>query len=417
MARGSRLRLAIVSPLPPASTGIADYTIDVAGALGRDHVLELFHDQDEAGETTAAPTFRINELPLRAAAAPHDAVIYQVGNAPAHDFMYDWMERVPGVVVLHDLVLHHSYARRFLESAEARAYAADPSNAGKRARAEARHRAYREAIEVVHPGLGERLQEAHLNSVGDLLPYAYPLFEPALSGARAAGAHNSFMVEAIRKALPELPCRPLVMPMHPAPVSPEKIQGLRRRLGLVEADFVVGCFGLITREKRIETVARAVARVAEIHPGVRFLLAGAAADSSWLDSLLDRIGVRGRTVIAGRLPDDEFLAAMSLTDAVVQLRYPTARETSAALLRVMAQARPAIIADIANQSGIPADAVLRVDLIDEEGGVARALHRILSDPQQAKDMGERARRFVMTEHSAARTAASYDRLLASLAAR
>ena len=62
-----------------------------------------------------------------------------MGNAPAHDFMYGWMERVPGAVVLHDLVLHHSFARRFLESPESQAYAKDPGSHEKRLEAEKAH--------------------------------------------------------------------------------------------------------------------------------------------------------------------------------------------------------------------------------------------------------------------------------------
>ena len=37
---------------------------------------------------------------------------------------------------------------------------------------------------------------------------------------------------------------------------------LRERLGFAPGDFVVGSFGLLTREKQIETLARAVARAA-----------------------------------------------------------------------------------------------------------------------------------------------------------
>ena len=56
------MRLAIVSPLPPTPTGIADYTIDVAQALGSAHSIELFHDQDQVSASLPAPAFRIDEL-------------------------------------------------------------------------------------------------------------------------------------------------------------------------------------------------------------------------------------------------------------------------------------------------------------------------------------------------------------------
>jgi glycosyltransferase involved in cell wall biosynthesis len=178
---------------------------------------------------------------------------------------------------------------------------------------------------------------------------------------------------------------------------------------------VVGCFGLVTREKRIESVARAIARIAEIHPNVRLLLAGEVGDLPWLTSLLARTGVADRSIVAGRLETEDFAAAMAISEAVVHLRYPTARETSAALLRVMAQGRPVVISDIANQSEIPADAVRRVDPGDEEGDLTRALDWIFRNRQAAQAMGERAARHTLAEHSDARTSESYERLLKSVA--
>jgi len=405
------MRLALVSPLPPAPTGIADYTMDVTRALEGSHAIELFHDQAQVSPSIQAPVFPIAELAVRASSRPFDAVVYQMGNAPAHDFMYGSMERVPGAVVLHDLVLHHSFARRYLESPEAQAYANDPASHEKKLDAEKAHQSFLAAIEAVYPGQGERLKDAHFNTTGDLLPYVFPLFEPALAHARAVGAHNSFMVEAIQAARPDLACVQLAMPVQSVPVSAGAAATLRTRLGLQDDQPVVGCFGLVTREKRIETAARAVSRIAGLYPNVRLLLAGQVSDPSWLQALLDRLGVSNRTIVAGRLEDDAFSAAMEIADVVVHLRYPTARETSAALLRVMAQGRPLIVSDIANQSEIPEDVARRVDLVDEEGDLTRALGWVLSNPQAARAMGERARRFVENVHSAARTRESYERLL------
>lgn len=410
------MRLAFVSPLPPAPTGIADYTMDVARALQGPHAIELFHEQSEVSGSLGFPSFPIAELPARAGAEPYDAVVYQMGNAPAHDFMYGWMERVPGVVVLHDLVLHHSFARRFLESPETQAYAKDPASREKRLEAEKAHRSFEAAIEAVYPGQAERLGDAHFNTTGDLLPYVFPLFEPALARARGVGAHNEFMLQAIQAARPDLLCVQLAMPVRPLAVRAGEAAALRARFGLQDGQAVVGCFGLVTREKRIETVARAVSRIAELHPGVRLLLAGQVSDPSWLEALLDRTGVSKRTIVAGRVESGVFAAAMDVADVVVHLRYPTARETSAALLRVMAQGRPAIISDIANQSEIPDEAARRVDPVDEEGDLARALEWALSNPEAAKKMGERARRFVEASHSEARTRESYEALLKPLAA-
>ena len=408
------MRLAFVSPLPPSPTGIADYTLDVVMALRGAHSIELFHDQEKVAEGLPVSAFSVNDLPARAAEVPYDAVVYQMGNAPAHDFMYGWMERIPGAVVLHDLVLHHSFARRYLESTEALAYAADPGNRDRKIEADKAHQSFLAAIEAIYPGQGERLKDAHFNTTGDLLPYVFPLFEPALANARAVGAHNSFMVEAIQAARPDLACVRLAMPVQPVPVAEGAASAFRAKHGLGADENVVGCFGLVTREKRIETVARAAGRLKDLHPNIRLLLAGQVSDPAWLDDLLSRTGIADRTIVTGRLENDEFTVAMAATDAVVHLRYPTARETSAALLRVLAQGLPVIVSDIANQSEIPEDVVRRVDPVDEEGDLTRALDAMLKDPAGARAMGERARRFVEGAHSPARTLQSYDQLLKSL---
>src|SRR5262249_40298308 len=47
-------RLAFFSPLPPAATGIADYTVDVLNVLSSTHVIDVFHDQDTV-ETDRLP--------------------------------------------------------------------------------------------------------------------------------------------------------------------------------------------------------------------------------------------------------------------------------------------------------------------------------------------------------------------------
>ena len=401
------MKIAIVSPLPPSLSGIADYTIDVVRALGPRHDVDLYFDQPDVAPSEFR-TRPIGDLP----SGVHDAVVYQMGNAPPHDFMYDWLERVPGFVVLHDLVLHHAFARRFLESAAARAYAADPADRTKRERALQDFATYEAAIESVAPGRGQTLRSAYLNSSGDLLPYAIPLFEPALRAARGVGVHNHFMLERVMDACPGVPVTRLAMPVTRHAVDAMMVAALRERLLIHPNERVVGTFGLVTREKGVEATARALRRVIDLEGRrIRWLIAGAVPDPGWLRGVLERHGVAPFSVVTGRLDASEFAAAMELSEVVVHLRYPSARETSAALLRVLAQGRPAIISDAAHQSEIPEDAVVRIDQADEEGALARAIDGALRDPAHSSAVGARGSAFAALEHAPERTLASYEQLL------
>jgi glycosyltransferase involved in cell wall biosynthesis len=413
-------RIALVSPVPPARTGIADYTADVLALLSPGHEVDVFHAQDEVDSSRLPPAVRLHRaatLVERHRQRPYDAAVYQLGNGPDHDFLYDLLPRVPGLLVLHDLVLHHARARMFLDSPAARAYAKDPADAKRREAARPGLDAYRAELAYTYPDCAARLFETQLGTVGSLLPYAYPLFRLAVEASRVTAVHNAFMAEAVRAEVPGAATVRVAMPVTPAPVPAGTVSALRARLGLAAEDFVVGSFGLLTPEKRIETVARAVARAAAHVPRIRLLLVGPVPDAGALARLLERLGVAGRAVVTGRVTFAELAAHMEAADVAVHLRYPTARETSAALLRLLAQGRPVIVSDLEHLADIGADAVVRVDLTDEEGAVTRALIALDARPDLRARLGERARAFARVEHAPGRCRAHYETAIAQASSR
>jgi glycosyltransferase involved in cell wall biosynthesis len=413
------VRLAFVSPLPPAPTGIADYAADVLGLLAGRHELDAFHDQDRVDAARLPAACGVHEattLLERHRARPYDLVIYQMGNGRTHDRVYDLLPRLPGLLVLHDLVLHHSRAGMFLESPAARAYARDPSSARLREAARVPLRAYADELTYTYPAQAGRLAQAFLETVGDLLPYAFPLFRIPVEAARLVAAHNDFMAAAIRAEAPDTEVIRIPMAAEEVPVSPEAVSGIRARHGIAPDDFVVGSFGLVTREKRVETIARAVARAAAHLPRVRLLLVGPVADPEGLRRMLDARGIADRAVITGRVPLEELPAYMGAADLAVHLRYPTGRETSAALLRVLAQGRPTVVSDLEHQADIPDAAVVRADPADEEGEVTRAILRLHDRSEARARLGHAAREFVRREHSSAKCRDGYEAAIARAAA-
>lgn len=404
-------RLAFLTPLPPAATGVADYSTDVLALLAGRHAIDVFHDQESVeGERlpAACAVHRAEAFLARHRERPYDLAIYQMGNGPAHAFLYDLLARVPGLLVLHDLVLHHARALMFLATPQARAYALEPWSAARREAALATVRAYEDEIAYTYPAQAGRLAEAHLSTVGDLLPYAYPLFRLPVEASRLTAVHNAFMAEAVRAELPEVEVVRIPMAAEAVPVATEAVAALRARCGLSPDALVLGSFGLLTREKRIETVARAVARAAAALPQVRLLLVGPVPDGEALLRLLDRLGLRERTVVTGRVSFAELPAYMEAADLVVHLRYPTARETSAALLRVLAQGRPCVISDLEHLADIPGDAVVRADVSDEEGDLMRAILRLAERPDRRARLARSAAAFVRREHSTERCRAAYE---------
>ena len=104
-------------------------------------------------------------------------------------------------------------------------------------------------------------------------------------------------------------------------------------------------------------------------------------------------------------PFEQLDAAISATDLCLNLRYPTAGETSASLLRILAVGRPVVVSDYADFGDLPAD--LSVHIPPGEGEMqklAAALAQLLDDRSRLARMGEAARRYVADVHAPERAA-------------
>lgn len=96
-------RIAMVGPHPPERSGIAEYTAGLSNLL-RDQGLQV-----DAIAHADLVRLGMNNTVHRLLGA--DAIVYQMGNHPAfHGWMLPLMAAAPGIVHLHDLVLHHMAA-------------------------------------------------------------------------------------------------------------------------------------------------------------------------------------------------------------------------------------------------------------------------------------------------------------------
>ena len=114
-----RPKLALVSPLPPDKSGIADYAADLIPALAAHYDITLVSKGHPASWASDGPSFAVRPPEwLRENPEQVDRVVYQFGNSPFHDYMLPLARAVPGTVVLHDFYLSSLLA--WLELSELR---------------------------------------------------------------------------------------------------------------------------------------------------------------------------------------------------------------------------------------------------------------------------------------------------------
>jgi glycosyltransferase involved in cell wall biosynthesis len=380
------MNLDYVSPLPPVRSGIADYSLDLLPHLAALADVRLIRLPD----LPVAPEIE-RDWPMASAeelGAGGRLPLYQMGNNLYHRGVYELAQRIPGVLTLHDVFLHHLLQDATLGRQEPSGYWD-----------------YKERLTRDHGWIGEVVALAkRWNAWGNAPVFALPAHRALLRRQRGVLVHSEWAAAFLKDEDLGVPVRAVPMGVPLPPAADEAAgRALRARFRLPVDEPVLGSFGFQTPIKRTVSALRALAA-----PGlerVHLLIVGEAAPIMDLEGEARQAGVADRVHITGFLPFGDFADAIAAVDLCLNLRYPTAGETSASLLRVLAAGRPAIVSDYAQFADLPRDVALRVPLGDEEpAALAVLLRELLSDPVRLRAMGRAAREHVRTAHDPARAA-------------
>ena len=101
-----RPRLAFVSPLPPQTSAIANYSADLLPSLARHYDITLVSENEISDPWLAGAFPRSEPSEFLERAGEFERVLYQIGNSEHHGFQIETLlPRCPGVVVIHDAIL------------------------------------------------------------------------------------------------------------------------------------------------------------------------------------------------------------------------------------------------------------------------------------------------------------------------
>jgi len=364
------VKVAYYSPLPPSRSGIADYSALLLPAL-RERVDVVVAEQGK-----------------RAPSA--DVALYHVGNDPdAHGWIVDALHKRPGVVVLHEYVLHHLISGITIGRGDGRGYLD----------------AMERELGVAGRLLGLGVLDNLLPLLWETQPERFPLAGTILDDARGLIVHSDFVAREARRAgyggpLWRIP-HP-AWPMHDVTPADD-----------VSGDPLIGCFGFLNMNKRIPELLQAFASLRETRPGARLLLAGAAGERFDLSRRLERLGLRDGITRLDYVPEERMWSLMAACDVLVNLRFPTMGETSGSVIRGLSLGKAIVVSDVGWFSEIPCEVVLKVLVDDYEVPMLEAALGFAAD--HAAELGANARAYVEREHDLSHVADAYAAALESAA--
>jgi glycosyltransferase involved in cell wall biosynthesis len=370
------LKVAYFSPLPPARSGIADYSAALLEELKKLVDVEVFASKPRS--------FNPENF---------DVTLYQVGNNVYHDFCYETAMDHPGVVVVHEANLHHLIADITIKRGDWDAYMRAVEQEGR-------------AEDMIYAARVRRLE------VGPDYE-GVPMLRQLLSRSKAAIVHSGCVESELRGAgfsgaVARIP--------HGAWISDANRLDYRERLGLDETTPLIGIFGFLKPYKRIAESLRAFRRLVRVQPSAKMILVGEPHPELQLESLIRSLDLGLHVRALGFRPIEEFVGYVAACDIVLNLRYPTVGENSGTLMRALGLGKGVIVSEVGSFSELPETICLKAPVdASEEDHLLEYLNLLVSRPEVRKALGARAREWVETECTWPKVARRYADFLARIA--
>jgi glycosyltransferase involved in cell wall biosynthesis/SAM-dependent methyltransferase len=367
------MRVAFFSPMPPARSGIADYSAALLQQLQGLIQVDVFADPSKQFD-----------------AEHYDVALYQIGNNEFHIHAYETALAHPGVVVLHEANLHHLICDLTIRRKNWDAYVAEAEyNGGARARS------YAERVRALEVGPDYE---------------GLPMLRRLLERSRGAIVHSECVAGELRKAGFD---KPVAVIPHGAWL-PDAVDRMsyRQRLGLDESTPLLGVFGFLKPYKRLAESLRAFRRLVRLVPEAKMILVGEPHPDFPLASLIETLGLEAHVRVLGFTPAEDFMGYLGACDVVLNLRYPTVGESSGTLLRALGLGKAVLVSDVGSFREYPDDVVLKVPVdASEEDLIFEYLNLLVSRPSAARELGRNARAWVARECSWPSVAERYVRFL------
>jgi glycosyltransferase involved in cell wall biosynthesis len=403
--RPARPRIAFFSPLPPAKSGVADYSWSLLGHLKDHYQIDLFLEPGFVSEPAWEELgFQTTDVRNFNAIKPHRdyrGYVYQMGNSHFHQYLYPMMLSNPGVTTLHDFCLagfhlNYGHALGTQKSHIITQFGPDPN-------------LDIDALLAHLDELGHDHQE-----IADRYARARAFLNwNVFDSSRRVIMHSPWCREQVRDRMPQYLDRVDIVPMgaRARVVSAEDRAAIRERFNLPADALVISAFGFVHPHKlNIETV-RAFERLAESAPNAILAFVGEEADGGALRYEVAHRGMNDRVRLLGRQPLDAFLDLIAASDIGVNLRRPpTNGETSAALLDLLRHGVATIVTEVATFADFSSEVVRKVPWPDDETGennLADALAELVHGTARRESLGRAALASVRDEHDWSRVAEMY----------
>jgi glycosyltransferase involved in cell wall biosynthesis len=389
---GERLKLAYISPLPPEQSGISEYSAELLPELHKYYQIDVIVKQRTVADRWINENCKIKSTKwFKKNHKQYDRVLYHFGNSPFHHHMFELLEVVSGIVVLHDFSLSDIVS--YMDLIDSTPNLLNKHLYLSHGYASIKERYTKNAVEITN---------------------TYPMNLSILQDALGLIVHSQSAIRMAQKWYGENLQKSIEVIPHLRIPSNNQNQGTAKKdLHLPQNSFLICSFGMLNQTKLNHRLLNAFisSKLSRV-PNCYLVFVGEIFNDNYgarLAKTIKQSGLNDRVRITGWVSKTDFHKYLSAADIGVQLRFQSRGETSATSLDCMNYGLATIVNANGSMADLPNDCVLKLDNKFENIELSSALEELYNSKEKRKKLGKRSKEFIRAKHNPAICAEKYFR--------
>lgn len=372
-------KIAFFSPLPPKKSGISYYSSNLLPLLSKYWDIDIFIDDDYSCDVPFINSnfciFSYHEFETLNQQKHYDTIIYQIGNSDNHIYMFDILQKFPGIVVLHDIflggVIHWMTGR-----------------IGKQDK-------FIEEIIYSHGDSGKKLvgkAKKGLIPWSDLI-WNLQINKRILDSATHVILHSEWDRKKVLELYPQLNKKiSLVHQFSPLKEINDKLK-IKQQLGFSENEFLICSFGFVVETKKIDLIIKNIANFLKTHDA-KYVIVGEMDPNigDKINKIISDLKLEEKVIVTNFLDEKKYFDYIQICDLNISLRTKTRAGTSASINHSLGAGIPTITSDVEPFNEFPDDVVLKIKP-DKEKNLDKILTNLYDSRTSLSELGIRGKNY------------------------
>ena len=379
--------LAMVAPLPPLETGIADYSLALVRELEYLYDVFVITDQEHIEGLTQSFNVEVRSVSwFKKHYDRLDRVVYQFGNSDFHAHMFSLYQKYPGVIVLHDVFLSNILS-----------HLQHTDGAYENIFWQYLMRSHSHAPCI---SFDKDEYEKSMNMLTQRYPCSLSLLQHSFGMIVHSEHAKSLMTDMLASSETNMVVR--------IPLLKNVSKSISELKTSKKSCFYIMSFGIVNPPKLPHILIESFLKSSLCKENVRLVFVG-QVETHYQDALLSMVpyAQKHKIEFTGRVSSKVFSELQGQADLVVQLRADSRGETSGVILDALSCGNPVIANRHGSLNEYPDDVVYKIPDVFEVDELSQALETLYENPTLRVSFSDKARLYIQTNHCPYNVALQY----------